>query len=450
MRLAETIAAVATPAAGAGVGIVRISGGLALEVARCAFSGFPEVPEPRRLYFGAIIDPIERCRVDEGFGVFMPGPRSFTGENVCELQCHGGALNLRRVLEVVLRSGARAAEPGEFTRRAFIHGRLDLAQAEAVLDVIDARTVRGHAAAQAQLEGGLSASVGALRERLIGVLAHLEVQIDFADEHVPDVPLAGLAAQVEAVQRDVRRLSETFERGRIAREGMHVALAGLPNAGKSSLFNALLREPRAIVTDVPGTTRDFLEERADLGGVPIVLIDTAGLRETLDPVERIGVERSSARIHQAAAVLCVHDGTQPPSQADRAVRARVPDVLRLDVLSKCDLPAAPGWAHELPDAVAVSAHTGQGLDALVGALLARAGADEAGSAPLVTRARHKVALDRASEALGGARDACADMLPWEIVAGEVQLALAALGDIVGATTTEDVLDRIFSEFCLGK
>jgi tRNA modification GTPase len=356
------------------------------------------------------------------------------------------------VLGAVLRAGARAAEPGEFSRRAFLNGRLDLAQAEAISDIVGARSQAALDVAQQQLAGALSAEVTGLRDSIAATLAHIEVNIDFSSEDVPSFDPAALAVEMDAARASLMALLRSFDQGRILRDGVRVALAGRTNAGKSSLFNALLREHRAIVTDVPGTTRDFLEEPANLGGVPVVLVDTAGLRETDEQVEREGIARTRARIAASDVVLCVFDRSRAPHEEDTQVLTAVLGRRTVAALNKCDLPAAEGWAEVAPGAIPVSAARGEGLDRLVAALLAAAGVEGAGTATaaIITRERHRDALARASDALERAAEAARTGLPYEIVAGELMLALEGLSDIVGVTTAEDILDRVFSEFCIGK
>ena len=450
MRLGDTIAAIATSTHAGGVGIVRISGPDAQSILTRLLPRLPESPESRRLYFGKIVSPEHETDIDSGFGVLMPGPNSFTGEDVAEIQCHGGALNLQRVLTAVLQAGARAAERGEFTRRAFLNNRLDLTQAEAVLDIIEARTTAGLDSAQRHLHGVFGQEVEGLRKRALRILAHLEVQIDFVTEDIPTFDAKKMLDDMRELRRDVETLARTFEQGKVLRQGISVALVGPPNVGKSSLFNALLKESRSIVTDIPGTTRDYIEEHANLGGVPMVLIDTAGLRQTDDAVESAGVERTHQRIEHADVVLAVYDMTRPAS--DESPIEHVPNTNRIDVLNKIDQPGHPSWQNESPDSIRVSALTGEGLGELVQAVKEHAGIREETDrhSAIVTRARHFEALERASASLEHSATALEDNMPTEIIAGEMQLTLEAIGDIVGVTTSEDVLDQIFGEFCIGK
>ncbi len=455
LGLDDTIAAVATPGARGGIGIVRISGPEALAVGRRVFDGWPSDPTPRYLYHGRIVHPSGGHPLDEALAVWMAAPRSYTGDDTVELHCHGGALNLERILAAVLACGARLAGPGEFTRRAYLNGRIDLTQAEAVLDVLEARCEAGLDAAQAQLAGALRAEVEALRARLTRVRADLEVALDFVDEDVPLIDRAGCVGQLDEAAGRMRALAQTWAQGRRLREGVLVVVAGPPNAGKSSLFNALVGSRRAIVTTRPGTTRDYLEESLQLGGLPVVLVDTAGLRVGDDEAERIGVERSLDQLRRADVVLCVHDASRAPSAADDQVHELVEPARRIEVHNKLDRGRAEGWPRpESPTCVATSATQRQGIDALVAALRQRVARESVegarGGGIVVTRARHHAALRRGSEAADRAAQALREALPLEVVAAEVQLALEALADLVGETSPDDVLDVIFSEFCIGK
>lgn len=439
-ELDDTIAAVAT-AVGGGVGIIRLSGPAALAVARAHFPSLPHHAAPRRLYHGFFRD-ADGADLDEGLAVFMPGPRSYTGEDVVELHLHGGALSLRRCLEVVLAAGIRGADPGEFTRRAFMNGRMDLTRAEAVADLVSARTDRALAMARDHLSGRLESVATEAKERILGLQARIEVAIDFVDDDVPVQDAVALADEARAIGESMLQLAQTYVRGRLWREGARVALAGRPNAGKSSLFNAWCRRDRAIVTPTPGTTRDTLEETVDLNGVPVVLIDTAGLRDTDDPVEAAGIARAEAAMAAADLVVYLVAPEDPEPPAPDPHQPGPPLVV---VSSKSDL-AAPR-----PGRLAVSAATGEGLDALAAAVVARLGGAEADSGELViARQRHRLALERAAAALGDASDALRTGAPFELAAVDVREAAMALGELMGQGTIEDVLDRLFASFCIGK
>ena len=453
--LDDTIVAVGTPLGEGGIGIIRLSGPEAAAILRRLFvpanSRARQAWAPWRLCYGHVVEPAGGAVVDEALAVWMPAPKTYTRQDVAEMHCHGGPEPLRRVLELCLGAGARLAEPGEFTLRAFVNGRIDLAQAEAVVDVVRARSRRGLETAIGQLQGQLSARVGGLRGRLLGALAHLEAAIDFPQDEIPPCDLEGVLAQAEA---ELDRLLAGAEQGMVYRLGVRTAIVGRPNVGKSSLLNALLRTERAIVTPVPGTTRDTLEETVVVGGVPLVLVDTAGITQTADPVESLGVERSRRAAAAADLVLWVVDGSQPPMAEDRTIAGLLEGRTAVVVANKVDLGAAPGVETLLAERplVRVSALTGEGLAELervvVEAVLSgRAPADET---PLVSRPRHAAALRRAREHVAAARQARREGWPEDCLAVDVSAAAAALGEITGETVTDDLVARIFSDFCLGK
>jgi tRNA modification GTPase len=453
--LDDTIAAISTPLGEGGIGIVRLSGPDARTILSRLFRPGLQSPtsnlHPRRLTYGQIVDPADGSVVDEVLAVYMPAPRTYTREDVVEIQAHGGPVPLRRILELVLRQGARLAEPGEFTVRAFLHGRLDLAQAEAVLDIVRARTEAGLRAAVGQLEGRLSGEVRRVRQALLDVLAYLEASIDFTEDEIPPQDLTPVlretAAQLEA-------LLARADEGIILRQGVRTAIVGRPNVGKSSLLNALLRSERAIVTPIPGTTRDTVEESVNLGGVAFVLVDTAGIAETQDVVERLGVERSRQTLAHADLALLVVDGSQPLTDVDREIAALIGDRPAILVVNKCDLPPVQMGDALLPHAprVEVSALTGQGLAELEAKMTESvlAGRVVSSDAPLVTNPRHKAALARALEAVRAAGQAHAEGLPADLVSVHVTTAVHALGEITGETISEELLETIFANFCVGK
>jgi tRNA modification GTPase len=448
MYVADTIAAIATPAGIGGIGIIRVSGPLAPRIADAIFQRRrPTEWESHRLYHGRLVT-AEGVPIDDGLAVLMRAPRSYTGEDVLELHCHGSAAVLRVALETVLRQGARAAEKGEFTKRAFLNGKLELTQVEAVADVVHARTAEGAAQATEQLCGHLAHLLEKLRQDLIRVKAHLEVGIDFSEEEVR-LDVQAIDQGLRSVLQAVTSLLDTYARGRIMREGMRVAIAGRPNAGKSSLLNALLGEDRAIVTDIPGTTRDVIEERADFHGVSVVLSDTAGIRAAPNEVERIGIERARDLAASADVTVLVIDQAAIPEPPIVPLGANV-----LPVLNKSDLPS--GWsAGAVTDLLGasvlrVSATTMIGLDALRQAVVERVAAAPRDGLPVLTRSRQRDALLKARDALMLALQGVADDAAPELVAVDVQAALDHIGSVTGVVTSEEVLDAVFAEFCLGK
>lgn len=470
----ETIAAIATPPGVGGVGIVRVSGPDAFAIGRRLFrpaSGRDEAPVSHLLMYGAVIDPATDEPLDDVLIAFFRAPRSYTGEDTVEINAHGGPLVLQRILAASLGLGARSARPGEMTLRAFLHGRIDLTQAEAVLALINAETDAGRRLAYRQLRGEVSARVQSAREAAMNALTRIEAHIDFPDEEVPPPQPAELADFIAAAQVTVDDLLAGSTRGRVLAQGARVAILGRPNVGKSSLLNALLGDERAIVTPIAGTTRDTVEERAVLGGVAVHLVDTAGLTESDDPIERIGVQRSRSAARESDLLLLVIDSSVGVTPADRdvadelrALRAEdFSDGERLSastplivVANKSDLPLALGagdatglWPSA--PAVSVSCVTRAGLETLaetVGRLAL--GGDFHPADVVVSSARHQDALRRAGEHLRAAQQTICDKLPLDFVSIDLRGALAALGEITGETATDDLLDRIFAEFCIGK
>jgi len=456
--LDDTIAAVATPVGEGGIGIVKISGPLAVPILRQLFEPAAPGLEPRRLAWGRVRDPGTGHVVDEALAVVMPAPHSYTRQDVVEIQSHGGIVAVRRILQLALAAGARPAEPGEMTLRAFVNGRLDLAQAEAVLDVVRARTEAALRVAVEQLGGQLSARVRQVRAGLVQLLAYLEASIDFADDEIPPQPV------MPPLQDALARLQEilaTADRGLIYRQGVRAAIVGRPNVGKSSLLNALLRGDRAIVTPIPGTTRDTLEETINIQGVPLVLVDTAGIRADAEgEVERLGVARSRAALARADLAILVVDGSQPLAPADWDIARLIGAKPAVLALNKCDLPglaqedqstSAPGL---LPGArqVDVSALTGEGIDRLENTIaeMVLGGSVMAADTPLVSNPRHQACLARAADHVRAAIEGEGSGLSSDLVAIDVREAVDALGELTGETASQDLLEAIFSQFCIGK
>jgi tRNA modification GTPase len=471
--LEDTICAIATPAGEGGIGIVRLSGPQALDVASRVVrlrSGLPlSSVSSHTLHLADLVIPASSKQkdigldhdrgpalglFDEALVVHMKAPRSFTAEDVVEIQSHGGALVLGTVCKVCVESGARMAEPGEFTKRAFLNGRLDLSQAEAVLDTIRATSSAGLNIAQRHLRGELGREVEQARTSLLSVLAHVEAGIDFVDEDIAFLQHDELVSIVSQAFKAVRKLEATAPEGRILREGARVVILGRPNVGKSSLLNRFLREERAIVTAVPGTTRDVIEESIDLSGVMIRLIDTAGVRETQDIVELEGIKRTRAAQDEADLLLVVLDGSAPLMSDDRELLRAVSGRRHLILLNKADLTDVMEQDAALTGhpVYAVSAKTGSGVETVKSALRAQlvSGGFEAAECVTVTNVRHQDALRRAGESLGQALESVQSWMAGELVSIDVRAAADALGEITGAITTDEILSQIFSEFCIGK
>ncbi|MGD0884474.1 MAG: tRNA uridine-5-carboxymethylaminomethyl(34) synthesis GTPase MnmE [Thermodesulfovibrionales bacterium] len=469
----DTIAAISTPLGEGGIGIVRASGKDAVNIVERLFSSsrderLTEVAS-HRLTYGFIKDPLTGTAIDEVLVAVMKAPHTYTKEDVVEINCHGGMLTLRHILELVLKHGARLAEPGEFTKRAFLHGRIDLSQAEAVIDIIRAKTDGSRIIALEQLSGGLSERITSLRDRILSLCAHVEAYIDFPEDEIEPASKETLSQGIREIQGELSLLSRSFDEGRFFREGLGVAIVGRPNVGKSSLLNALLNRDRAIVTEMPGTTRDVLEEYLNIKGLPVRIMDTAGIRETHEMAEREGVMRSLRALDGADIVIGLVDGTGPLSDQDRGVLGRIKEKNSIIAINKSDLaPDGGGLETCLKDysenVLRISARTGAGLDSLkdmlvhvsmvnsrflTGTRAASVSHFSETNGVLVTNVRHKAAIDHAIDALNRASDILSDQ-PLEITAIEMRDSLDRLGEIVGAVTTEDILDRIFKEFCIGK
>ncbi len=459
--MSDTIAALATGAVRSAIGILRLSGSQAFDVLCAVFapaSGKPLASYPAQtLVFGTLHDREGRV-IDQCLATFSRAPHSYTGEDTAELQCHGSPAVLQAGLDALFAHGARQAWPGEFTRRAFLNGKLDLTQAEAVVDLIDAQTQAAARNAAGQLSGAMSRKIAAIYDKLVDLMAHFHVVLDYPDEDLDPFEVSEITGTVEDAGRELDRLLSTFRRGRQLTEGVPCAIVGKPNAGKSTLFNALLGYDRAIVTDIPGTTRDTLEETVSLGGVLLRLIDTAGLRDTDDTVERIGVERSRAALEGAELALILVDGTtlaeagQEEADEWRALAAAVPKALL--VFTKGDLLTGVPFLRqepELPPFVGISAVTGEGMDRLEQAVADLFPPDEIREeGELLTNARQAQAAERAREALRRVGSGLASGLTPDAVLTDVEEAMTALGEITGTTLREDVTARIFERFCVGK
>jgi len=452
---ADTIAAISTPLGEGGIGIVRLSGPEAIQIARRIFRPHRDRGgmQSHRLYLGHIVDP-DGGVIDEVLLSFMQSPHTYTREDVVEINCHSGYGVLRQILDLALSQGARLARPGEFTLRGFLSGRVDLTQAEAVLELIQARTDAGLKVAAGHLQGGLGRGIREAREALLDLLARVEAALDFPEEAAELAP-PSLATGLAAQRQFLAELDGTYREGRLLREGLKAVIAGRPNVGKSSLLNALLDLDRAIVTEIPGTTRDVIEEAIILGGVMVRLSDTAGLGPARDRLEALGIERTRDRLAQADLVLYLVDGSLPLTAADREALAELAATPGLLVINKMDLPPAL-WETDLAAATAfpvvkISALTGQGIRELkqaVADLALGGGLHAAGE--IVTQARHHRHLQNCLVCLRQAEELLGPAPAWELVALELKEAIRELGEITGQEVGEDVLDRIFSQFCLGK
>lgn len=458
-RTTDTIAAIATPPGSGGIGIVRVSGPLAARILGELFTPRKRHSrlESHKFYHGLIADHGGRV-LDEVLAVHMRAPATYTREDVVEIHCHGSHLVVQAILQAVLESGARPADPGEFTKRAFLAGRIDLTQAEAVIDLLQAPTLEGVQLAVNQLQGGLFDELEKVRKALVNILAVLEVAIDFPDDDVEIIDSGQLAGDLRAgAIEPIERLIHLAEQGKIIREGVKVVIAGCPNVGKSSLLNGLLREERALVTAIPGTTRDTIEEMISIRGLPIHLVDTAGIRAHDDLVEELGIERTRRKLREADLVLFLVDATAPLSERDLELYATIRDKEHLVLLNKQDIAEREHLdrlQHRFADVgpIAISAREGQGLEELQEAMyrliIGDGGLRELGAcAPNV---RHRAVLEKTLNGCLRLEEAFRSSVPSDLLAVELQVALDHLGDIVGLTTTEDVLDVIFSEFCIGK
>ncbi|MEM7012002.1 MAG: tRNA uridine-5-carboxymethylaminomethyl(34) synthesis GTPase MnmE [Verrucomicrobiota bacterium] len=442
----DTIAAIATPPGQAAIALLRVSGPQAVEIAERVFRG-PQL-QARVQTFGKIVDE-NGIAIDEVLLTSFPGPNSYTGEDTIEISCHGGLLVTQTVLERLLQSGARHAEGGEFTQRAFLNGKLDLTQAEAVMDVISAQTTLALRAANEQLGGKLGGQVEQLRQDLIGIVAHVEAYIDFPEEDIdPDVGQQ-LLDRIAVLRKEIERLTATADQGRILREGVRTVIAGAPNVGKSSLMNVLLGFDRAIVSDTAGTTRDTIEEVINVGGIPLRLVDTAGVRDTADSIEREGVSRAEQQIQNAELVLEVLDGSHAKSE-----NADLPDLSEdaryVCVLNKLDLGQHADWSGA--DAVSISCVDQSGIDELTSQILSvlQGSGPAWGDHSVAVNARHKACLIQAGEFLSAAAERLEQAESPEFAALELRSALDRIGDVIGKTDVEEILGEIFGNFCIGK
>lgn len=459
----DTIAAISTPLGEGGIGIVRLSGKDSVEIVDRIFSSPKNKSlkdsKSHRIIYGHIKEPLTGKEIDEVLVTVMRSPYSYTKEDVVEINCHGGMITLRKTLELVLKEGARLAEPGEFTKRAFINGRIDLSQAEAVLDLIRAKTDESRRIAIEQLQGGLSEKITALRDRLTELCAHIEAYIDFPEDDIEIASKQDMLESMKEIGKELQTLLKTYDEAKFFREGLSTAIIGRPNVGKSSLLNALLKKDRAIVTELPGTTRDVIEEYLNINGLPLKIMDTAGIRDVKDVAEKEGVKRSLQSIENADLVIAMFDRSEPLKDEDFEVMEKLKGKNTIIVLNKCDLPSAfdedtisSCILYPASCIVQISAIRGDGLEELKDRIFDSCLKDwrEGKEGVVVTNLRHKIAIENTKTSLDRAVSALIGNQPLEIVAFELRDSLDRLGEIIGVVTTEDILNRIFSDFCIGK
>ena len=459
--MSDTIAAISTAMGEAGIGIVRMSGKESINIANRLFKGKKvdrlDENHNRRLVYGHIVDPKNDQLIDEVLIAYMKEPYTYTRENMVEIYCHGGIISVRKILDLTLENGARLAEPGEFTKRAFLNGRLDLAQSEAVIDLIRAKTDKSYEVSLGQLEGNLSKKIKEIREILLGMMAHIEASIDFPDEDIEEVTYEELEESANRVYQEIERLLETADRGKILRDGLNTVILGKPNVGKSSLLNAILRENRAIVTDIPGTTRDIIEEYVNIDGIPLKIVDTAGIRTTEDVVEKIGVDRAREMVDRADLIIAVFDASNDLTEEDYHIIDIVKDKRAIVLLNKTDLPNKfdEGTLKSLipnRDIIVTSILKGIGIDQLEDAIkdMFYKGDLQVESDILVTNVRHKNQLIKAKKNIEDGINGIRSNMPLDCIEVDIKDCWDNLGEISGDTVGEDILDRIFSDFCIGK
>lgn len=459
MFIDDTIAAIATAPGEGGIGIIRISGERALSVAESIFKSVTgkliKEYNTRTLIYGTVMDGEQI--IDEALVAYMKGPKSYTGEDVIEINCHGGFISVKKILELILSKEVRLADAGEFTKRAFLNGRIDLSQAEAIIDVIKAKTDKAHEVAQSQLEGSLSKKIRELRFKVTEVLAHLEVSIDFAEEDVEEITYKTLRENAEELRTEIKKLYDTAESGKILRDGLKTVIIGKPNVGKSSLLNSILGENRAIVTDIAGTTRDVIEEFVNIKGIPLKIVDTAGIRETEDVVEKIGVEKSKESYSTADLVIMVLDSSRPLSEEDREILQTLENKKAIVLLNKTDLPQQIQLDElskyvDCSSIIKISALQHKGIEELQDKIEAMVykGSVKNSSSLMVTNSRHKDALLKAYESINDAIIAIDQNMPYDFIEVDFKNIWDYLGYINGDTVKEDLLDTIFANFCIGK
>ena len=456
-----TIAAISTAVGEAGIGIVRISGKEALSIANSIFEASKisqlEEKNNRKLTYGHIVDKKKDQIIDEVLIAYMKGPSTYTREDMVEIYCHGGIISVRKVLELILSKGARLAEAGEFTKRAFLNGRLDLSQAEAVMDMIKAKTDKSYEASLDQLEGSLSKKIRELRDILLSMIAHVEVSIDYPYEDYEEVTYEDLEIDGNKIKKELEILLSTAERGKILRDGLNTVILGKPNVGKSSLLNAILRENRAIVTDIPGTTRDIIEEYVNIDGIPLKIMDTAGIRDTKDLVEQIGVDRAKDTVKDADLIIGVFDASSELTQEDYDIIDLIKEKKSIIIMNKTDLDSKYDEVYlksliDNKEIINASIISDIGLDALENSIKSMfySGEIEVESDTVITNIRHKNQLLKALDNIQAALEDIMMEVPIDCIEVDLKNCWENLGEISGDTIGEDILDKIFAEFCIGK
>lgn len=455
----DTIAAVATAYGEGGIGIIRISGEKALSILEEVFEFAGETSQivNRRMTYGRIVDRENEQIIDEVLAIYMKGPKTYTAEDVVEINCHGSMVSLRKTLALVLRKGARLAEPGEFTKRAFLNGRLDLSQAEAVIDIIKAKTDRSFDVAMSQLEGALSLRVTEIRQKLLDLLVDITVNIDYPDEDIEELTYDKIEENILLIGEMIEKLLSTADTGRMIREGIRVAIVGKPNVGKSSLMNSLLRETRAIVTEIPGTTRDTIEEAISIRNIPVYLVDTAGIRETSDEVERLGIERSKAAFNEADFIIFIMDGSSAISDEDREIASYLDGRNSVVLINKNDLER--GFTNddvrELvndPVIIETSLINNEGIEEIENHIeeLVYGGELSQHDSTMVNNVRHIELLKQSRDSLRDAMEMTLAREALDFIEVDVRNAYDLLGEITGETVSDDIINEVFARFCLGK
>ena len=456
--MVDTIAAIATAYGEGGIGIIRISGPEAFGILEGVFvhGGKNEI-QPRRVVYGKVVDPKSGSVIDEALAIYMKAPASYTAEDVVEIHCHGSVVSLRKTLALVLKMGARLAEPGEFTKRAFLNGRIDLSQAEAVMDVVKAKTDKNFDVAISQLEGSLSGKINEIRHHILDLLVDITVNIDYPDEDIEEMTYDQLEASLSLIGEMIEKLLATADTGRMIREGIRIAIVGRPNVGKSSLMNLLLKESRAIVTEIPGTTRDTIEEALTVRGIPVYLIDTAGIRQTGDVIEKIGIEKAKAAFNTADYIIFIIDASQQISDEDIEILDYLKDRKSLILLNKQDKGnqvIATDIADKSPnsDIICTSFIRGEGITEIEDKIeeLVYGGEITQEESVMVSNVRHTELLRKSSEAVRDALKMTVSREPLDIIEIDVRNAYDHLGEITGDTVTDEILNEVFSRFCLGK